>query len=69
MRFVERQVVLDTTRGRVGRITSINGACLVITRPGHAPWDALTSWCTNATLAERQELESEERQEQEAPAA
>ncbi|MEW1675535.1 hypothetical protein AB0O47_20175 [Streptomyces noursei] len=69
MRFVEQQVVLDTTRGRVGRITTINGDCLVITRPGHAPWDALTSWCTNATPAERQQLEHEEHQDQEVPAA
>ncbi|MFL4491724.1 hypothetical protein ACJ6WD_10785 [Streptomyces sp. VTCC 41912] len=69
MRFVEQQVVLDTTRGRVGRIIKINGACLVIGRPSQEPWDALTSWCTNATLAERQQLECEEHQEQEVPAA
>ncbi|MER7986949.1 hypothetical protein ABTY53_15345 [Streptomyces noursei] len=62
MHFVEQEVVLDTTRGHVGRITAINGDCLVITKPGHAPWDALTAWCMPASLVERQELEQQEQE-------
>ncbi|ANZ16790.1 hypothetical protein O1L44_12830 [Streptomyces noursei] len=68
MRFAEREIVLDTTRGHVGRITTINGDCLVIARPGRAPWDALTSWCMPATPAERQTLERQEQGQQEAAA-
>ncbi|GGX56697.1 hypothetical protein [Streptomyces noursei] len=68
MRFDARDIVLDTTRGNVGRITTINGACLVLTRPHHPPWDALTSWCMPATPAERQTLERQERGQQEAAA-
>ncbi|WP_382465691.1 hypothetical protein ACFIN9_24535 [Streptomyces noursei] len=62
MGFDVRDIVLDATRGHVGRITTINGDCLVITRPGHPPWDALTSWCTPATLAECHDFEFQERQ-------
>ncbi|WP_274914500.1 hypothetical protein [Streptomyces sp. WZ-12] len=56
----------DTTSGRIGRITAVNGDCLVLTRPGHDPWDALTSWCMPATPVERRDLED---REQEAAAA
>ncbi|MEU5306258.1 hypothetical protein ACH4YO_19080 [Streptomyces noursei] len=60
MRFDAQDIVLDTTRGNVGRIDAINGDCLVLTRPDHAPWDALTSWCMPATPAERRDFEDQE---------
>ncbi|QRX91960.1 hypothetical protein [Streptomyces noursei] len=68
MRFDAQDIVLDTTRGNVGRITAINGDCLVLTRPHHPPWDALTSWCMPATLTERQRLENQEQDQREAAA-
>ncbi|MFE3770999.1 hypothetical protein [Streptomyces sp. NPDC059122] len=64
MRFDVREIVLDPTRGQVGRITAINGACLVLSRPHHPPWDALASCCMPATLAEREDLKLLEGQEQ-----
>ncbi|MFE6691012.1 hypothetical protein ACFVFQ_31655 [Streptomyces sp. NPDC057743] len=66
MNFAVRTIVRDATRNRVGRITAVNGDCLALTAPGHAPWDALASWCEPATSAERRELQGKE---QDAPAA
>ncbi|MFJ5678858.1 hypothetical protein [Streptomyces sp. NPDC093097] len=60
MTFTEQEIARDSTRGRVGRIVAINGDCLVLRRPDHEPWDALTSWCMPATVAECQDLEEQE---------
>ncbi|MFJ5675051.1 NUDIX domain-containing protein [Streptomyces sp. NPDC093097] len=60
MTFAVNDIVLDHTRHRVGRIDAVNGDCLVLARPGHTRWDALTSWCMPATPAECQELEQRE---------
>ncbi|MGW1840365.1 hypothetical protein [Streptomyces sp. BBFR2] len=49
--FVVGDIVVDEWRTRVGRVTAVNGACLVLTRPS-GRWDALATSCRPATDTE-----------------